>query len=267
MGVQKFTISFAWPALLLALVALGLALAGAAQYPLGAVVASSVRPSEHNSRPVPVIDRPQTKHHLANTARTHELPKLALSFDDGPNPLTTPLILRTLEEEHVRASFFVVGSRVQGNEAILQREYRDGDDIGNHSWSHPDFSTLSQAQIMSQITRTEQTIAAAGVPAPYMFRPPYGVLGKHSPAKVPLAIILWNIDPQDWGDHDAASLTKRIISEAKPGGIIDLHGIYIATAQAIKPAIIELKKHYQLVPVSQLLDIHPGQTGIYYGRR
>lgn len=239
-------------------------MAGAVHYPLSALAVSSFRPANSTNQLVPVIIARPATYQPVNEAKS-KLPKLALSFDDGPNPLTTPLILRTLERKHVRASFFVVGSRVAGNEAILRRMYRDGNDIGNHSWSHPNFTTLSQKQITSQIDRTERVVAAAGVPAPFMFRPPYGALGPHFPNKLPLAVVLWNIDPKDWDDHNTKDLTRRIIKQAKPGGVIDLHGIYIDTARAIGPAIDKLEKHYQLVPVSELLGIHPGQTGLYYG--
>lgn len=258
------------PNVLVAAAAVALAVAGLAQYSFSDVVAATIRPGASASQAEPVIDRPTP---IASTApqvlgdSTSNLPMLALSFDDGPNPLTTPLILNTLEEKQVRASFFVVGSRIKGNEALLQREYRDGDDIGNHSWSHPDFGSLSRAQILAQINQTEQAVAAAGVPAPFMLRPPYGDMGPNFPKNLPLAVVLWNIDPKDWDDHNPAQLTERIIAEARPGGIIDLHGIYLATAQAIGPAIDQLKQHYRLVTVSELLGIKPGTTGIYYGYR
>lgn len=258
------------PQVWLALVSLLLLAFALANYPIGSVAASSmqslVQPSRDDSQKSPVIvGARRVTGQSGSGAQGQSKPMLALSFDDGPNPLTTPLILNTLEEYHVHASFFVVGSRVAGNEAILRREYADGDDIGNHSWSHPNFAGLNEQEIAGQITRTEKAIAAAGVPAPFMFRPPYGVLGPHFPNKLPLAVILWNIDPKDWADHNAPSLTNRIISEARPGGIVDMHGIYLATAQAIGPAIAVLEQKYRLVTVSELLNIHPGTTGKYYG--
>lgn len=252
------------PAVLIAVVAVGLVLAGVAQYSVGAIAEATIQPTSTN-QPAPVITSPSRVLGAETTQPAAGMPKLALSFDDGPNPLTTPLIVNTLEQEHVHASFFVVGSRVAGNEALLRREYADGDDVGNHSWSHPNFGTLNRQQILAQVNQTERAIAAAGVPAPFMLRPPYGDLGPNFPKNLPLAIVLWNIDPKDWDDHNAAQLTQRIIAEARPGGIIDLHGIYLATAQAIGPAIDVLKQRYDLVTVSQLLGIKPGTIGIYYG--
>src|SRR2546429_28308 len=68
---------------------------------------------------------------------------LALTFDDGPNPTVTPQVLDILDRHHVQATFFLIGSRVAGNEALLRRMHQAGHEIGNHSWSHVDFTTLS----------------------------------------------------------------------------------------------------------------------------
>lgn len=264
--VVKSEARWPWPQLTLALISVSLLCLAFIFYPAGPEAGSTLRsllkPGDNHQKATPVIDKPA--HSILSQQQEVPLPKLALSFDDGPNPLTTPLILDALEKEHVKASFFVVGSRVEGSENILQRMYRDGFDIGNHSWSHPSFDDLTQQQIISQINQTQEAVARAGVPAPFMFRPPYGIIGKNFPDKLPLAVILWNIDPRDWADHDVKSLTQAIIKQAKPGGIIDLHGIYLSTAQAVAPAIKELKKHYQLVTVSELLGIKPGDTGKYY---
>ena len=136
-------------------------------------------------------------------------PCLALTFDDGPNPITTPQVLRILEKEQVHASFFVVGSRVPANQALLQRMFTDGDEIGDHSWTHPDFTTLSPAQIRQQITLTQNAIKAAGVPAPTLFRPPYGAVNARVIANVPLTIMFWNEDPEDWAASSPKNKSKK----------------------------------------------------------
>ena len=89
---------------------------------------------------------------------------LALTFDDGPNPITTPQVLDVLEHEQVPATFFVVGSRVPGQEKLLRRMFYDGNEVGSHSWNHPDFTTLSSEQIIDQINRTQAVVMAAGLP-------------------------------------------------------------------------------------------------------
>ncbi len=193
-------------------------------------------------------------------------PCIALTFDDGPNANTTSQILGILEKEHVPASFFVVGSRVPGNGALLQRMYADGDEIGNHSWSHPDLTTLKPDLIRKQVTMAQAEIESTGVPAPTLFRPPYGAVNKAVLENVPLTVMLWNEDPQDWSTSDPQKVQQAVLSSAKPGGVVDMHDIYQSTADALDPLIQKLKsQHYQFVTVSQLLGLKPGQQGTFYG--
>ena len=195
-------------------------------------------------------------------------PCIALTFDDGPNSTTTPEILNTLEKEHVTASFFVIGSRVVGNGALLQRMYADGDEIGNHSWTHPDLTTVSPDQVRQQVTLTQGIIESTGVPAPTLFRPPYGAVNPTVLRNIPLTVMFWNEDPKDWSQTDPQQIQQAILSSAKPGGVVDLHDIYQATADALDPTIQKLKsEHYQFVTVSQLLGLKPGQQGSFYGYR
>lgn len=193
-------------------------------------------------------------------------PCIALTFDDGPNPLTTPQIVGILEKEQVRATFFMVGSRVSGNEATLRRMYADGDEIGNHSWTHPNFTTLTPDQVRQQIAATQNVITAAGVPAPTLFRPPYGAVNKMVITHVPLTIMFWNEDPRDWAASTPQQVEQGVLSSARPGGVIDMHDIYQVTVSALDPTIQKLKsEHYQFLTVSQLMGLRPGQRGSYYG--
>lgn len=193
-------------------------------------------------------------------------PCIALTFDDGPNPNTTPQILNVLEKEHVPASFFVVGSRVIGNGAILQRMYADGDEIGNHSWSHPDMTTIKPDQVRRQVALAQSVIESTGVPAPTLFRPPYGAVNQTVLTSIPLTVMFWNEDPKDWATTDAQQVQQAMLAAARPGGVVDLHDIYQSTADALDPTIQKLKnEHYQFVTVSQLLGLKPGQQGTYYG--
>ncbi|HEY1835432.1 MAG TPA: polysaccharide deacetylase family protein [Candidatus Saccharimonadales bacterium] len=194
-------------------------------------------------------------------------PCIALTFDDGPDMYTTPQVLSILEREHVHASFFIVGSRVAGNQALLRRMFADGDEIGDHSWTHPDFTTLKPAQIRQQIAFTQKAIHAAGVPAPTLFRPPYGAVDQKVISNVPLTFMFWNEDPEDWAADSPKQVEKAVIASAKPGGVVDMHDIYHVTAESLDPIIKKLKaEHYQFVTVSQLLGLQPGQKGEFYGR-
>jgi peptidoglycan/xylan/chitin deacetylase (PgdA/CDA1 family) len=107
---------------------------------------------------------------------------------------------------------------------------------------------------------------ASGVPAPTLFRPPYGSVNDKVRANVPLTLAMWNVDPVDWGTQDPRAIAAAIVAQAKPGGVIDLHDIYGTTAQAIEPAIEQLKQHYTLVTFSEMFGLSSGQKGEYFGR-
>lgn len=203
---------------------------------------------------------------LARTVDCGKIACLALTFDDGPNPISTPQVLDVLERENVPATFFVVGSRVAGQEHLLRRMFYDGDEVGNHSWSHPDLTTLTNNQVLEQVNRTQAAVMGAGLPAPVLFRPPYGAVNATVRTTVPMTLAMWNGDPLDWKEKDFMKVKDSIVSQAKPGGVLDMHDIYGVTAQALEPAINELKDKYTFVTFSELFDLQPGQRGEYFGR-
>jgi peptidoglycan/xylan/chitin deacetylase (PgdA/CDA1 family) len=202
-------------------------------------------------------------------ARAHDcsvVACLALTFDDGPNPATTPQILSILEQAHVPATFFVIGSRAVGTPDLLARMYHDGDEIGNHSWSHPDVATLPADQVTAQIELTQAAVMAAGVPAPTLFRPPYGDVNNLMRAEIPLAIAMWNVDPVDWHERNPGAIIAATLAAARPGRVVDLHDIYPQTVAALPGILASLQGKYQLVTFSQLFNLAPGQRGEFFGR-
>ncbi len=190
---------------------------------------------------------------------------VALTFDDGPDPATTPHILDVLEKEQATATFFVIGNRVAGHENILRRMHADGDEIGNHSWSHPNFVKLNPAQMLDQINATQSTITASGVPAPHLFRPPYGGANQTMLSTIHMPIILWNVDPKDWREKNPATLISTVESQAHNGSIIIMHDTLPTTVSAASQMIHDLKAKYHLVTVTQLLQLSPEAQGEFFG--
>jgi peptidoglycan/xylan/chitin deacetylase (PgdA/CDA1 family) len=193
-------------------------------------------------------------------------PCIALSFDDGPNAVTTAEIMTILEQKHVAASFFLVGKNIAGNETLVQRMAADGFEVGNHSWDHPNMTCLTPEQVRDELVSTQAAIVNAGAPLPTLFRPPYGAVSDQILADSGLQAALWNIDPEDWHATNPAALAPSIVATAKPGGIIDLHDIHQVTADAL-PAVIDqlAAKGYKFVTVSQLLHSQdrPGHAPFY----
>lgn len=211
---------------------------------------------------------PQRHATIAPTSRPDctVVPCIALTFDDGPDEKVTPVILDILAREHAKGTFFVLGQRIKGREALVQREYREGHEIGNHSWSHPHLSSLSPSEVADQLHRTQAAVAAAGVPAPRLLRPPYGDMNDMVTAHNQLTVVRWNVDPQDWDEKDPAKTSERLLNQVHPGGIVVLHDTQPTTADVLHTVLPTLKSQYQLVTVSQLLDLTPGDQGQYFGR-
>lgn len=190
---------------------------------------------------------------------------VALTFDDGPDPATTPAIIDALSKEGAKATFFMIGKRVAGHEDILRLAWSRGNEIGNHSLAHPFFTKLSGPLIKEQLDKASQAISAAGVPAPYLFRPPYGAINRNVIDNVNQPVILWNVDPKDWHEIDPARIVSKVNEQAFPGAIIILHDSHPATASAAPQFIHDLKAKYRLVSVSELLKLSPATKGVFYG--
>lgn len=154
--------------------------------------------------------------------RTAE-PAVALTFDDGPDPEATPVLLDLLARHGARATFFLVGRRAARHPELVARIAAEGHAIGNHSWNHPALPQLTAAEIASQLRRTA---AATGDPRPRLMRPPYGdqSLASHLIARrLGYTVVGWSLVAADWLDHDGEVLAARMLDGLHPGAIVLLH--------------------------------------------
>jgi peptidoglycan-N-acetylglucosamine deacetylase len=198
--------------------------------------------------------------------------KIAISFDDGPDPEWTPKILDTLKVKNAPGVFFVIGDQANKRPDILKREYAEGHEIGNHTFTHPKFDEISHTQIRWELNLTQRLIESTLGVKSILFRPPYGI--DHQPeyaeevAQLPLAqemgylIVGQRIDPDDWSLRDgkpipAKEIVDSVLRQADRGNIILLHdggGDRTQTVAALPQIIDTLRdKGYQLVAVSDLI--------------
>ncbi|GHO99459.1 oligosaccharide deacetylase [Reticulibacter mediterranei] len=172
---------------------------------------------------------------------------VALTFDDGPQAIFTPQVLRVLQRYQAPATFFYVGSQVQKNEALVRQTYQEGDVIGDHSWNHPNLTTLSPAAIRWQLRATSVVIQQATGVAPTLFRPPYGATNttvRNISSQLGLTQILWTTDTHDWQRPGVASIVSAAL-RAHNGSIILMHdggGDRSQTVQALPQIISELRQ-------------------------
>ncbi|MBE5102078.1 polysaccharide deacetylase family protein [Priestia aryabhattai] len=150
---------------------------------------------------------------------------VALTFDDGPSAYTVP-ILDILKKYNIPATFFVVGSEVKKFPDIMQRIHREKHAIGNHTWNHPDITTLSTNELWEEINSTNIQIEKIIGHSPTLFRPPYSSINnKNTKAlkKFGMTPVLWNVDSKDWQEKSPSSIQKNVISGLKKSSLIVMH--------------------------------------------
>ena len=166
---------------------------------------------------------------------------IALTFDDGPHPIHTMSILEDLNKYDAHATFFVLGSRVQHYPEVLQKMLEQGNEIGNHSWDHPQLTRLSKNKIKSQIEQTQDAVEKATGSEPSLVRPPYGAINDNVREYMEdMEVTLWDVDPEDWKDRNEKKIVNKVMSKAKDGGVILMHDIYQTSAEAAGKIIKQL---------------------------
>ena len=192
---------------------------------------------------------------------------VALTFDDGPNPATTNQALDTLSKYGIKATFFVLGKNVSGNEEILKRMKADGHVIGNHSWSHPVLSKLSLDDAKKQITDTEDALTKVLGSSSKLMRPPYGAITDDIRNSLDLSFIMWDVDSLDWKSKNEASILTEIQRQVKNGSIILMHDIHVETVNALPKVIDYLKEQgYEFVTVPEMLHSRLKSHELFYDR-
>ena len=177
---------------------------------------------------------------------------IALTFDDGPN-YNTNKVLEVLEKYNVPATFFVLGSKIEGNEYILERMTKSGMEIGNHTFNHLLLTKYDEERVEEEINKTSNLIFEVTGKYPTLLRPSYGSTNSRVKKVANNPIIIWDIDTLDWKYHNSKRIAKRVISKAKDGDIVLMHDIYSATANALNTIIPELQsKGFTFVTVSEL---------------
>ncbi len=199
------------------------------------------------------------------TAPIHKNPsagkKIALTFDDGPHYKYTEQILDILKKYDVKATFFTVGELAVKYPELVMREYSEGHEIGNHTFSHLKMKDMSCAELKNEILSTGTLIENITGKMPVLFRPPEGVLSdcqKQTVADCGYSIILWSVDTRDWAHTPVAKIVKNVMKNTSNGSIILCHdfiGKNSPTPEALEEFIPKLKENgYEFVTVSELID-------------
>lgn len=196
-------------------------------------------------------------------ARVRE-PVVALTFDDGPDPVYTPQLLDLLQRYGARATFFVTGRRTQEYPDLVARTAAEGHQVGNHGLEHKDYSGLAPEAVVAEVTQAGAMIQELTGKRPNVFRPPFGaytstvvdLLEQHD---YHLVLWTWSTNSQDSLDHPSTEeIVDRILQGVKPGAIILLHdhgGDRRPMVAAVERVLAELgARGYRFVTLDELLQ-------------
>jgi peptidoglycan/xylan/chitin deacetylase (PgdA/CDA1 family) len=188
--------------------------------------------------------------------------EVAIGFDDGPAPDTLAFV-RMLERSHAQATFFMIGRQLTAAyKGTLLRELRDGDVLGDHTFTHPELTAIGN--VRGQLQSTIRVIRSLSGYTPCVFRPPYGAYDSsivRIARSLGLATVLWNVDPSDWALPGASAINQRVLAQVQPGSIIISHdggGPRGETLAAYPSIIASLRaRGYRIVTIPQLLAFRP----------
>jgi len=151
---------------------------------------------------------------------------LALTFDDGPDPEITPLVLDTLDEIGARGTFFMVGERVQEYPAVARLVHERGHVIGNHSMTHCSMFLMPRDEVAREIDSTQKALSNTVGTEPELFRPPYGMFDFTTADAVrrrKLSMVLWTVLSGDYSDDPPEYIVKTVEPFIRPGAIMVFH--------------------------------------------
>ena len=201
----------------------------------------------------------------ASTAKPPPSKYVALTFDDGPGPLTREF-MAYLKKRKVPGTFFVLGQHARRDPKLLRQMVDEGHEVANHSFNHPSLTRLSDAAVRNQLSRTNRVIRKATGKKPLLMRPPGGAVNgrvRSIARSLGLKTVIWDVDPFDWQRPGTSTIVRRVLSQAAHNGVKhdivlmhDFGGPRQQTLSALPRIISTLRKRgYTFVTTSELLKL------------
>lgn len=180
---------------------------------------------------------------------------VALTFDDGPSQFTSRIV-DIMDKYNARATFFVVGNRVNSYKKDLKYAYNHGNEIGNHTYDHTKLTTISLDEVKKELSRTNSAVSKVIGSEPTLIRAPYGAADDNILKIGGKPFMRWSLDTLDWKTRDAAANYDNVIKSVKDGDVILMHDIHESTYQSINKILHKLKEMgYEICTVSELAEI------------
>lgn len=192
---------------------------------------------------------------------------IAITFDDGPREDTTTRLLDGLMERGAKATFFIVGEQIPGNENLLCRMKAEGHQIGNHTYTHVRLLKMDNDAVVEEIHKTEVLLGEVVGEGSFWLRPPYGQIDARRAGLIKTPMIYWSVDPQDWKLLDKDKVVQEVLDSVGPGDIVLLHDFYSTSVDAALEIIDRLQAEgYSFVTVEELFALQgvEPQAGTLY---
>jgi peptidoglycan-N-acetylglucosamine deacetylase len=218
-----------------------------------AVPAHHTVPEQHGltAQHAPSYPRNRPLYYIHDSSKS-----IALTIDDGPDPVYTPQVLRLLHQYHVTATFSMIGEHVAAYPHLARAVHEAGHLIANHTWTHADLAGLPKPRVHSELARANDAIHAATGVRPALFRAPYGawtaaVIRECEQMKmIPMD---WSVDPRDWAKPGVRRIVRRIMAQTRPGSIILEHdgggnrSQTVAALRIVLPRLLDEGYHFATV--------------------
>ena len=225
--------------------------------------ASADETQKENDREEEIESETETlpKEELIYHARPNDRMEIALSFDDGPHPRYTPIILDILAEYGIKATFFMVGENVRYYSAAAEAVVAAGHEIGNHTFTHRKINLMNEHEILQEIANCEEAVASVSEQKLHFIRPPEGHLNdtmRRVIGSLDYRIVLWDVDTRDWAHTPPETITKHVLDTVQAGDIILMHdfiGYNSPTPEALRQVIpARLERGFRFVTVGELVE-------------
>ena len=191
----------------------------------------------------------------ADLRQAEELPpRVALTFDDGPHRIYTKNLLDGLRERGVKATFFVVGENIPGNEDLIRQMEEDGHLIGNHTYDHADISKLSDEENCRELQKTSDLIKEITGHGTAYVRPPFGNWKDTMDCRITMISVKWTIDTLDWKNRNVREIIGKVMQQISDHDIILMHDYYETSVEAALQIVDRLlEEEYEFVTVEDLI--------------
>lgn len=191
---------------------------------------------------------------VMNEEEDVDTPKIAITFDDGPDPYCTEQLLDGLKERGAKASFFVMGKQAEAYPDLIRRMQEEGHLIGNHTYSHIQLGKNNREIFKAELIKTNELLRGITGEEPQYVRPPYGSWDKSFETELTMIPVLWTIDPMDWCSSDVNGIVRKVTEKAEENAVILMHDEYESTVTAALEIVDILQKQgYEFVTVDEIL--------------